>query len=298
MSNKIPDSPKKLLQFIISEIQLDESPEEIASIAQMIIEHIFGIDQTDIISDRSINASKAQAKALNKFIGRINNHEPIQYIIGEADFYGRRFVVVPGVLIPRHETEELVHLILKENAGKKIKFLDIGTGTGCIPVTILKELKGSRGFAIDIDPRVIKTARQNAERHQVQVEFMLIDILTEPIPVNQLDLIVSNPPYVTESERELMKPNVLMHEPVRALFVTDSDPLRFYRRIAELAKSTLKEGGHLYFEINERFGADVQALLEVMDYCDVQVIKDLNGKNRMVRATNSIEVLSDPEAFS
>ncbi|ELR71445.1 Methylase of polypeptide chain release factor [Fulvivirga imtechensis AK7] len=292
MSNKIPDSPKKLLQYITSAIKLEESPEEITSIAHLIMEHIFGIDKTEIIVDRSINANKVQAKELNKFIERLNNHEPVQYIIGEADFYGRKFKVNPGVLIPRNETEELVHLIIKENTGKKIKFLDIGTGTGCIPITILKELKGSRAFAIDIDPRVIKTARQNAELHQVQVEFMLIDILNESIPQHGLDVIVSNPPYVTETDKKEMKSNVLKHEPARALFVEDADPLLFYRRIAELAKNALKEEGALYFEINEKYGEDIQALLEAMEYSNVQVIKDLNGKNRIVRASNSINVFS------
>ena len=292
MPNKIPDSPKKLLQYIISELRLDESLEEINSISQLIMQHIFGIEKTEIIVDRSINASKSQAKELKKFIERINNHEPVQYIIGEAEFYGRKFTVNPSVLIPRNETEELVHLIIKENAGKKIKLLDIGTGTGCIPITVLKELKGSKAFAIDIDPRVMKTARQNAELHQVQVEFMLIDILNEPIPQQGLDVIVSNPPYVTETDKAQMKPNVLKHEPARALFVEDTDPLLFYRRIAELAKNALKEEGTLYFEINEKYGEDVQALLKVMNYSNVQVIKDLNGKNRIVRATNSVNVFS------
>lgn len=292
MPNKIPDSPKKLLQLIASQIELDESPEEITSIIHMGMEHIFGINKTEIIVDRSINASKTQEKELKKFIERVNNHEPVQYIIGEAEFYGRKFKVNPSVLIPRGETEELVQLIIKENNGKKIKLLDIGTGTGCIPITILKELKGSRAFAIDFDPHVIKTARQNAEQHQVQIELMLIDILNEPIPQQGLDVVVSNPPYITESEKSLIKPNVLKHEPTRALFVKDDDPLLFYRRIAELAKTALKEDGGLYFEINERYGEEVQALLEVMDYSNVQVIKDLHGKNRMVRATNSIDVFS------
>ncbi|UII34314.1 peptide chain release factor N(5)-glutamine methyltransferase [Fulvivirga ulvae] len=292
MSRNIPDSSKKLLKYITDEIQLEESTEEVLSIAYMIMEHVFNLDKAEIILDRSINVANSKARELNEFIKRINTHEPVQYIIGQTEFYGREFKVDKGVLIPRGETEELVHLIINENHGKRIKLLDIGTGTGCIPITLLKELRGSRAFAIDYDPRAMKVARKNAELHKVQIEFLLIDILNEPIPVQSLDVIVSNPPYVTESDKLLMKPNVLKYEPAMALFVEDSDPLLYYRRIAELAKSTLKEHGILYFEINERFGEDVQALLEIMDYSKVQVIKDLHGKDRIVRASNSVNVLS------
>lgn len=289
MSNNIPDSSKRLLQFIIDEIQLEERPEEISSIAHLVMEHVFGIDRTEIILDRSVNVTRLKSKELRRFIKKINTDEPIQYIIGETEFYGRKFKVNPGVLIPRGETEELVQLIIKENAGKKVKFLDIGTGTGCIAITLLKELKGARGFAIDFDPRVMKTARQNVLLHDVHLEFLLMDILNEPIPVSSFDVIVSNPPYITESDKTAMRPNVVMYEPAMALFVKDSDPLVFYRRIAEQAKKVLKPQGFLYFEINERFGEDLCALLEVMEYADVKVLKDLHGKSRIIRATNSME---------
>ncbi|GAA0892366.1 peptide chain release factor N(5)-glutamine methyltransferase [Fulvivirga kasyanovii] len=292
MSRNIPDSSKKLLKYITDEIHLEESAEEVLSIAYLIMEHVFGLDKAEIILDRSINISNSKAKELKEFIKRINTYEPIQYILGETEFYGREFKVDKGVLIPRGETEELVQLIINENQGKKIKLLDIGTGTGCIPITLLKELRGARAFAIDYDPRAIKVARKNAQLHNVPIEFLLIDILNEPIPVQSLDVIVSNPPYVTESDKLQMKPNVLKYEPAMALFVEDSDPLLYYRRIAELAKSTLKEHGLLYFEINERFGEDVKTLLEVMDYSDVQIVKDLHGKDRIARASNSVNVLT------
>lgn len=268
---------------------MEERPEEISSIAHLVMEHVFGIDRTEIILDRSVNVTRLKSKELRRFIKKINTDEPIQYIIGETEFYGRKFKVNPGVLIPRGETEELVQLIIKENAGKKVKFLDIGTGTGCIAITLLKELKGARGFAIDFDPRVMKTARQNVLLHDVHLEFLLMDILNEPIPVSSFDVIVSNPPYITESDKTAMRPNVVMYEPAMALFVKDSDPLVFYRRIAEQAKKVLKPQGFLYFEINERFGEDLCALLEVMEYADVKVLKDLHGKSRIIRATNSME---------
>ncbi|UII27965.1 peptide chain release factor N(5)-glutamine methyltransferase [Fulvivirga maritima] len=280
------------MKYIISEVKVEESLEEISSIAHIILEHVFDINRTEIILDRSVNFSKAREKELNRILKRLNDNEPIQYIIGESDFYGRTYTVGPGILIPRSETEELIQLVLSENKGKKIRFLDIGTGSGCIPITIAKELKGARASAIDFDPRVIKVARKNAERHEAAVEFLLIDILKEPIPLTGLDVIISNPPYVLESEKAQMKPNVLEYEPERALFVKDDDPLLFYRRIAELAKQALKEGGTLYFEINEKYGEEVKMLLEVMDYTHVEVVKDIYGKDRIVRATNYIDISS------
>lgn len=292
MSNNIPDSSKKLLQYIIGQLMIDEPPEEVSSIAHLVLEHLFNIDKTEIILDRSVNVTNSQQKSLNQFLTRLNQFEPIQYILGEAYFYGRKFIVNPSVLIPRQETEELINLVVKDFSGKKIKFLDIGTGTGCIAITLLKELKGGKAFAMDIDPRVIKTARQNAEKHDVDIDFLLIDIVTEPIPVQSLDVIVSNPPYVMASEKAFMKPNVLEHEPARALFVEDNDPLIFYRRIAELSKTALKEGGRIYLEINERFGEDIQAMLQVMDYSKVEIVKDINNKNRFVTATNLFDPLS------
>lgn len=292
MSNNIPDSSKKLLQYIIDQLTIEESPEEVSSIAHLILEHLFEIDQTEIMLDRSVNITGTQEKSMNQFLSRLNEFEPVQYILGEAHFFGRKFIVNPSVLIPRQETEELVNLIVKDFTGKKIKFLDIGTGTGCIAITLLKELKGGKAFAMDIDPRTLKTARQNAEKHDVSIDFLLIDIITEPIPIQSLDVIVSNPPYVTQSEKETIKPNVIEHEPERALFVEDNDPLLFYRRIAELSKTALKEGGRIYFEINEWFGEDVQAMLQVMDYSQVEIVKDLNDKNRFVTATNLFDPLS------
>ncbi|MBL3654818.1 peptide chain release factor N(5)-glutamine methyltransferase [Fulvivirga sediminis] len=292
MPSHNPDSLKKLLSYIISEVKLEEPEEEISSIAHIILEHVFDINRTEIILDRSVNFSKTKEKQLHQILKRVNENEPIQYIIGESDFYGRSYTVGPDILIPRSETEELVQLVLNENKGNKIRFLDIGTGSGCIPITIAKELRGSRAYAIDFDPRVIKVARKNAEKHAASVEFLLIDILTEPIPVTCLDVIISNPPYVLESEKVQMKPNVLDYEPERALFVKDEDPLLFYRRIAELAKMALKEGGFLYFEINEKYGEEVKMLLEVMEYSQVEVIKDIYGKDRMVRATNNIAITS------
>lgn len=288
MSEIIPDSSKKLLQYVISNITIDEPDQEKQSIAYIIIDELFNINKSEIITDRSINLSKSQVKELKSYIERINKNEPIQYILGEAEFYGRKFNVAQGVLIPRNETEELVDLIIKDSKEKKIKFLDVGTGSGCIPITLIKELKLNKGYAIDFDPRVIKIARQNAARHDVDIDFLMIDILNERIPVIGLDVLVSNPPYITESEKSLMKPNVLNYEPGTALFVSDENPLVFYEQIAIKGRECLKDEGRLYFEINERFGNQVAQLLENEGYKNIEIIQDINGKDRIVKASNTL----------
>ena len=295
MPDILPDSSKKLLQYITDRIEINEPQTEVNSLAYMVIEHLFHIDKTEVIVDRSIYIRTKEIKALDKLISRINNNEPIQYIVGEAEFYGRKFTVDSTVLIPRPETEELVALIIKENRDKKVKFLDIGTGTGCIPITISKELKDTKPYAIDFDPRVIKTARANAAKFDVEIEFLLIDILTEPIPGGPFDVIISNPPYVRESEKGQMKPNVLEHEPHTALFVNDKDPLLYYRRIGELSQSALKDGGRLYFEVHEEFAEDIKAMLEVMEYHSVRIIKDMNDKNRIVHGLWTNDLFTKPE---
>ena len=288
MSEIIPDSSKKLLQYVIANITIDESDQEKQSMAYIVIDELFNINKSEIITDRSINLSKSQTKELKNFIERINKNEPIQYILEEAEFYGRKFNVAQGVLIPRNETEELVDLIIKDSKEKKIKFLDIGTGSGCIPITLIKELKLNKGYAIDFDPRVIKIARQNAARHEVDIDFLMIDILTEKIPVIGLDVLVSNPPYVTESEKVLMKPNVLNYEPNTALFVSDENPMIFYQTIAQKGRECLKDEGRLYFEINERFGNQVAQLLENEGYKNIEIIQDINGKDRIIKASNTL----------
>jgi release factor glutamine methyltransferase len=288
MSENIPDSSKKLLQWIVERIELDETDLEIQGLAYIIIEHLFKINKTEIITDRSLNISSSQLKELNQFLDRINKGEPIQYILGETEFYGRQFIVNPGVLIPRGETEELVDLVIKDHKGKKIKVLDIGSGSGCIPITIVKELKLIKAYAIDFDPRAIKVARQNATRHQVEIDFLMIDILKEKIPIQGLDVIISNPPYVTLSEKSQMKTNVLEHEPATALYVSDENPLIFYERIADLGRESLKEDGKLYFEINENFGNKIAQMLEQRGYKNIELIADLNGKDRVIKASNSL----------
>ena len=287
MSETIPNSTKKLLQWVVEVNNTAMPAAEKQSIAYMVLEHLFKIDKVEIITDRSVNLSKSQWKSLRAIADRINQEEPIQYILEEADFYGRKFTVSRSVLIPRNETEELAALIVHDHKGKKIRLLDIGTGTGCIAITVAKELRLGKVHAIDFDPRVIKVARVNATLHQVDLDIMMIDVLKENIPLQGLDVIVSNPPYVLDSEKEVMSNNVLQYEPQTALFVSDDQPIIFYEIIADRALEALRDEGKLYFEINERFGEQVKFMLERKGFKHVTVIQDIHGKDRIVRGSKS-----------
>jgi release factor glutamine methyltransferase len=187
-------------------------------------------------------------------------------------------------LIPRNETEELVHLIIKENKKEGMRILDIGTGSGCIPITLALEIKGSLVFGLDISEKALSVASQNATLLGAKVEFRKCDILNEEVPFKDLDIIVSNPPYVKISEKELMHDNVLKYEPHLALFVNDDDPLLFYRHIVHKAKKVLNSEGRLYFEINEALGTITSELLTGNGFKDVQIIKDINNRDRIVVA--------------
>ena len=290
MAEGIPDSAKKLFLFVSDHINIDGNEREAESKAFLLLENLFGTDRNDLILDRSVNLTKDKIKLLMKYVDRLNTGEPVQYILGEAHFYGRSFIVNPNVLIPRGETEELIELILNENPGKRLRIFDIGTGTACIPVTLAKERPGVKCFALDFSPRALKVARQNAARHEVNIEFFLIDILKENIPVDHLDIVVSNPPYIPESERQSLEKNVKEHEPSTALYTPDDDPLLYYRHIAQRAVQSLKPGGRIYFEINESFGKQVSDMLNKMGYEEIRIVQDIHGKDRFVRAQLPSEV--------
>jgi release factor glutamine methyltransferase len=255
------------------------SKNEAESLTIWLFEAILGKKRIDILKDEPMGSLP---KELETAMEQLLSGTPIQYVLGFAPFYGREFFVSPAVLIPRNETEELVHLIIKENSGKGLRILDIGTGSGCIPISLALEMEGPKVFGVDISEEALKVAEQNAKSLGASLEFLKLDILTEKIPVGNLDILVSNPPYVRYSEKSMMHRNVLDHEPHLALFVFDEDPLLFYRVIGEKAKKVLKPKGKLYFEINEALGKDIQKLLESLGYSQVRVLKDLNGKERKV----------------
>lgn len=281
---------KELLHEVLDSIRLDGTPDESRAMALILLENLSGLSRTDIMSGRTVEFTEATARTLQDALNRINCGEPIQYIVGEEYFFGRKFLVNPSVLIPRPETEDLVRMVTAYNvklagAGARpfsLKVLDIGTGSGCIPVTLYHEVADADIYATDISTEALSVAQANAIRLHARVTFLQHDILNESIPLNDLDVVVSNPPYVTESEKDSMNANVIDHEPHLALFVPDRDPLLFYKHIVRKAYVSLKPGGLLAVEINEKFGGIVSELFLEEGFREVQVIRDLAGKHRIV----------------
>ncbi len=260
------------------------SESEAESLINWLLEHHLGLRRVDMMR---FLEEKDLPVELKQDFERLKTGEPIQYILGKGPFYGREFQVSPATLIPRNETEELVHLILKENPQPNLQLLDIGTGTGCISITLALEMKNPKVYGVDISEEALKIARLNATKLKAKVIFSKCDILKSTPQLSEMDILVSNPPYIPVEEKGMMHRNVLDFEPELALFVTDEDPLIFYKKIAEKGKSLLKPSGKIYFEINERFGKDVSNLLEALAYKNVRVIQDLNGKDRIVSGQNS-----------
>lgn len=255
---------------------------EARSYTAVVCEGRLGMRFTDVIVEPA--APCPDYEELPQILVAIRDHCPAQYITGFAWFLDRKFAVREGVLIPRPETEELVRMITDRYKGRSgLRVLDVGTGSGCIAVTLAAELKQAEVVAVDVSESALEVARENARRHRVLVDFVRCDMLQEG-PSGNFDLIVSNPPYVTLQEKNEMRPNVLRYEPHRALFVPDDDPLVFYRAIAEYGCRSLNPGGMLWFELNERYGSEVASLLEQSGYSEVAVHDDMFGKQRMAEA--------------
>ena len=274
------------IAFVRKELAGIYSKEETESIIFLIFEKLKGFSRTQFLLSKDEYLSADEQTKIAHIVARLKNHEPIQYILEMTEFYGLPFHTVPGVLIPRPETEELVQWIIVDNQLEQPTILDIGTGTGCIPVSLRKNIPHSTILACDISPVCVETARRNAQLNEVEILGFEYDILTQ-IPefdFPKLDIIVSNPPYVLESEKLHMEKNVLNFEPELALFVPDDDPLIFYKRIADFAKIHLKIGGQLYFEINESFGPECLSMLQQKGFSKVILKKDIHGKDRMIRA--------------
>ncbi len=252
---------------------------EAESLVNWLLEHHLGMRRVDMMHFLD---EKDLPQALKSDFERLKTGEPIQYILGYGPFYGRDFLVSPATLIPRNETEELVHLIIKENPTAELAILDVGTGTGCIPITLALEMKNPRVFGIDISVEALEIAEKNAKKIHAAVEFSKWDILQDDLNFPPLDILVSNPPYIPIREKHEMHRNVVDHEPNLALFVPDEDPLLFYRKIAQKGKTLLKPSGKIYFEINEKYGNQVVDLLNQLGYQAIRLIADLNGKDRIV----------------
>lgn len=267
---------------LINDIKLIYPGREAEAIAELLVEHL-GIEKTKMLAGSPGGLNTDQSQWLDNALLRLKNHEPIQYILGTTSFYGLEFIVNAHVLIPRQETEELVDLIIKENSelSESEKILDIGCGSGCIAISLKKAFPQTSVNACDISPKALEVAKSNAKKHHVEINFYEKDVLhIASIPGN-CDIIVSNPPYVIESEKEKMQPNVLQYEPSQALFVSNQDPLVFYTAIIELAFRNLNPGGKIYFEINETKGDDVEILMNAVGFNKVRIIQDLNNKDRI-----------------
>jgi len=272
---------KTLFSDLVERIVLDESPEEKKQLVLMAMQHTLSIAPNQILMGIDFDFKSEKKTEVDDIINRLNRHEPIQYIIGKADFYGRSFMVNPSALIPRPETEELVSLICKL---KPERALDIGTGSGCIAITLKLEIPESEIFATDISDDAISVAIQNANHLGAKVGFIKHDILNEELSFRQLDLIVSNPPYIPFREKKTMSPNVLEFEPHLALFVSNEDPLIYYKAIADKSKQALAPCGRVVVEISEHYGKGVVDLFSVSGYSEVSIHKDINGKDRIVSA--------------
>lgn len=274
----------RITTYIRQSLQEIYPPEEVKALSMLICCDMLGLDALDIYMGKDIILSECKQRELENIIFRLQKNEPIQYIRGIAEFDGRRFKVAPGVLIPRPETVELVELVAQENTDA-CRLLDIGTGSGCIAISLDKRLPDAKVEAWDISEEALAIAYTNNKELKAEVMFLQRDVLSddwEKTP--SFDVIVSNPPYVTEAEKNGMDANVLDWEPELALFVPDDDPLRFYRRIADLGRELLLPEGRLYFEINQAYGRETAHMLEMNQYRDVRVIKDIFGKDRIVTA--------------
>lgn len=279
---------KATIQFINSELNGLYPVSEIEGLTRIIFEAVPGWSFTEQVIKKHEKIQEKDITRIREIVHRLKKYEPVQYILGETEFYGLMLNVNPSVLIPRPETEELVEWIVKSNINDNSRILDIGTGSGCIALALKSVLNNAEVSGIDISEKALEVARLNAVKNGLEVNFFQGDILNwEDMKTGVYDIIVSNPPYIRESERILMSPNVLEFEPENALFVPDNDPLVFYRSVAGFALKNLAEKGKLFFEINENLATGMKEMLHDSGFSNVEIRKDINGKDRMISCIRS-----------
>jgi release factor glutamine methyltransferase len=280
---------KAAIASIRKELSGIYSKAETESLIFLIYEHLKGYSRTRFLLAGDEILSQQEQTQLDEIVERLKDHEPIQYILGTTEFYGLPFYAVPEVLIPRPETEELVQWIIQDNQYASPTILDMGTGTGCIAISLRKNIPESTVLACDISPVCIETARRNASLNDAPVSVFEFDILNQKPEFSfpELDIVVSNPPYIRLLEKSKMGKNVLDFEPELALFVPDENPLIFYERIADFGLNQLKNHGKLYFEINEALGYECSEMLRSKAYTAIVLKKDIHGKDRMISAVKS-----------
>ncbi len=263
-----------------------DSQQEADAVFMLVCEHLLGLSRVNYLLNQNQELTIEQHQAFERILDRLKNGEPVQYVLEEAWFYDLRFWVTPHVLIPRQETEELVYWILQDWQNQKsgVKLVDLGTGSGCIPIALQKNLPEAETFACDISSEALLVAQENALKNDTSIHFFKANLLQQPdLPLPLFDVMVSNPPYVTHKEKKEMHTKVLHHEPHLALFVKDEDPLIFYRAVAKLAQHHLAPHGCLYLEINQYLGAETQKMLTDLHF-KTELRKDLNGNDRMLKA--------------
>ncbi|PZD79575.1 peptide chain release factor N(5)-glutamine methyltransferase [Mesonia sp. K7] len=278
---------QQLKKYFFEELQAVFPETEINTFYHWLLEDFLQMKPVDAILNKTQRLTEEEEKQFKSAVERLKKQEPIQYILGKTEFYGYEFTVNPSVLIPRPETEELVDWIIKDHQGEKhLQVVDFCTGSACIAVSLSKNLWQSQVTAVDVSPQALEVAQVNAKNLAAEINFIESDVLQlDDFPKNQYDVIVSNPPYVRNLEKVEIKPNVLKYEPEIALFVADEDPLVFYQKITEIAKTSLKSGGSLYFEINQYLAEETKALVEQIGFTKVTLKKDIFNNFRMLKAT-------------
>ena len=258
---------------------------EVEGFIRIIFRHLLHYEPVDILLRKDTVLPDFIPDKIDKVVEELKKSRPVQYIFNEARFHGHDFYVDESVLIPRPETEELVDIIVDENGLSDLSVLDAGTGSGCIAISLALALKFPEVTAVDISEKALEVARRNAAALNARnIDFVCCDMLDMPVEVGKYDIIVSNPPYIAESEKVGMDRNVLDYEPSGALFVPDDDPLRFYKALSRFGADALKPGGRLYFEINSRFPAEIKKMLDADGYVDVELLRDMQGLWRFARA--------------
>ena len=279
---------KDIRNFLHEELRGLYPETEINAMCNIVIQNSCKIDRIKQLTQPEMSVGKSVAEYIKAICSELKTGKPLQYIMGETEFYGCRIVVNNNVLIPRQETEELVDLILKENQGYTGSIIDFGTGSGCISIALSLNLPVASIQATDISDEALKIARANVLINNAKVDLIQSDILGPVHPgLSHAGIIVSNPPYVRNSEKEMMHKNVLDFEPHNALFVPDNDPLIFYKALLSISFTLLHEKGKIYFEINEALGSKIESLFKSFGFKDTRIYKDINGKDRMARGVRN-----------
>lgn len=276
------------IQFATQQLEKIYDSREAKNITTIVIEEITGLNRIESIINKDVDLTISQEHQFNKYIQELSLHKPIQYVLGNAWFSGNKFLVNEHVLIPRPETEELVELIVLENKNSSPSILDIGTGCGCIAISLQKQILNSLVTAIDVSEISLEIVKKNMSNLSSKINLKKSNFLDENTwnELPHFNIIVSNPPYIKEEEKKTMEPNVLLHEPHVALFVPNDDALIFYRKIIDFAKNHLNPKGYIYVEINESLGLETENLFKQNNYTTL-LIKDLQGKDRIVKASKN-----------